>query len=298
MPSVIEIDNMKNCIYQCAPGENNIPKYGLLDNDFEVQAFPDLLPYGSGGYNPEERSVKLPISKYFQQQLLNFDILFAQNIEYLFCAQHIIDLKHIQSESNLALRLSQGRTLGGTKINAGVLHNPEALKQLVGNQEVYKFLKNICGSPAYWQYELYDVLAMVCSLGIPTYFLTLSATDLHWLEMIQAVTMQFGRKLSRDDVLKMSIAEQSQYLHQNPITGVQIFQYRLETFFSQYILSVTHPLGDVTDFVIKIEFQMRGTPHALCLLWVKNAPKVNHDSDEVVCQFVDKYITATLPNNT
>ena len=30
----------------------------------------------------------------------------------------------------------------------------------------------------------------------------------------------------------------------------------------------------------------------------KNAPKVNHDSDEVVCQFVDKYITGTLPNNT
>ena len=43
---------------------------------------------------------------------------------------------------------------------------------------------------------------------------------------------------------------------------------------------------------------MRGTPHAHCLLWVKNAPKINDDSDEVVCQFVDKYITGTLPNNT
>ena len=30
----------------------------------------------------------------------------------------------------------------------------------------------------------------------------------------------------------------------------------------------------------------------------KNAPKVNHDSDELVCQFIDKYITGTLPNNT
>ena len=67
MPSVIQMDNMENCMYQCAPGENNIPKYVLLDNDFEVLAFPDLFPYGSGDYNSEERSVKLPIRKYFQQ---------------------------------------------------------------------------------------------------------------------------------------------------------------------------------------------------------------------------------------
>ena len=76
-----------------------------------------------------------------------------------------------------------------------------------------------------------------------------------------------------------------------------MFQYQLEAFFSQYILSPTHPLGDITDFVIKIEFKMRGIPHVHCLLWVKNAPKINHDSDEVVCQFIDKYITGTLPNN-
>ena len=30
----------------------------------------------------------------------------------------------------------------------------------------------------------------------PTWFLTLSAADLHWSEMIQAVAVQFGRKLS------------------------------------------------------------------------------------------------------
>ena len=68
------MDNMENCIYQCAPGENNIPKYVLLDNDCEVLAFPDLFPYGSGAYNSEERCVKLPICKYSQQQLLDADI--------------------------------------------------------------------------------------------------------------------------------------------------------------------------------------------------------------------------------
>ena len=92
--------------------------------------------------------------------------------------------------------------------------------------------------------------------------------------MIQAVAAQFGRKLSQKDVLKMSIADRSKYLHQNPITGVQMFQHRIEAFFSEYLLSDAHPIGNITDYVIKIEFQMKGSPRAHCLLWVKDAPKL------------------------
>ena len=88
------------------------------------------------------------------------------------------------------------------------------------NEQAYKFLKNVRGSPAYWQDQLYDVLAMLRMLSIPTWFLTMSAADLHWPEMIQAVGVQFGKILTQKDVLKMSIADRSRYLCQNPITGV------------------------------------------------------------------------------
>ena len=149
LPTVIQIDNMENNIYQYAPGENNIPKYVLMDNDFEILAFPDLFPYGPGAYNSEERQVKLPIWKYFQQQLLNLDGPFAQNIVYLFCAQHIVDPKHIQNESNLAMKLSRCRTQDGDRITAGILCNPQEIQQLERNQQAYKFLRNIRGSPPY-----------------------------------------------------------------------------------------------------------------------------------------------------
>ena len=78
----------------------------LLDNDFEVLAFPDLFLYGRGGYHNAHRKVKLPIRKYFQQCLLNGDGRFAQNIEYLFCAQYIADIKQIESDATLAIMLS------------------------------------------------------------------------------------------------------------------------------------------------------------------------------------------------
>ena len=111
--------------------------------------------------------------------------------------------------------------------------------------------------------------------------------------MIQAVAVQFGRKLSQKDVLKMSIADRSRYLCQNLITDVQMFQHRIEAFFSEYLLSDADLLDYITDYVIKIEFQMRGSPHAHCLLWVKEAPTIDKDPDDV-CTFIDKYITAVI----
>ena len=79
MPSVVQIDNIENHIYQCAPGQNNTPQYLLLDDNFEVIAFPNLFPYGQEGYFSSDRMIKLGICKYFQQRLLNVDGHFAQN---------------------------------------------------------------------------------------------------------------------------------------------------------------------------------------------------------------------------
>ena len=124
-------------------------------------------------------------------------------------------------------------------------------------------------------------------LGILTWFLRLSAADLCWPEMIQAVAVQFGKKLTQKGVLKLSIADRRKYLHQNPITGVWMFKHRLEAFFSEYLLSDAHPQGHITDYVIKIKFQMRGSPHAHCLLWVKDAPKIDKDPYDVVCAFIE-----------
>ena len=191
--------------------------------------------------------------------------------------------------------MSRGRTLNGQNITAGLLCDTESLQQLIRTEQAYKFLKNIRGSPAYWQSELYDVLAMLRSLGIPTFFLTLSAADLHWPEMIQAIGAECGMDIPTDVVRKMTVTDKSWFLRQNPLTGVCKFHGRVESFFSRYLLSPSNPLGHITDHVIKIEFQMRGSPHAHCLLWVKDAPKIDRDDDSVVCKFIDKYISARVP---
>ena len=47
--------------------------------------------------------------------------------------------------------------------------------------------------------------------------------------------------------------------------------------------------------MLLIEFQMRGSPHAHCLLWVKDTPRIGRNTDNEVCAFVDKYVTAVMP---
>ena len=61
LPSMLQFENLENAIFQCAPGQNNIPRYILLDDEFEVLVFTDLFPLGHFSYYSEQRSVKLSI---------------------------------------------------------------------------------------------------------------------------------------------------------------------------------------------------------------------------------------------
>ena len=45
LPSMMQFDSLENHVYQCAPGENNVSRDILLDDNFEVLSFPDLFPY-------------------------------------------------------------------------------------------------------------------------------------------------------------------------------------------------------------------------------------------------------------
>ena len=48
---------------------------------------------------------------------------------------------------------------------------------MIQRDDAYRFLKNVRDLPAYFQKVMYDVLAMIRQLGLPTWFLTLSAAD-------------------------------------------------------------------------------------------------------------------------
>ena len=46
----MQFKNLDDLVISIAPGQDAVPKYILMDNDFEVLAFPDLFPGGFGGF--------------------------------------------------------------------------------------------------------------------------------------------------------------------------------------------------------------------------------------------------------
>ena len=80
--------------------------------------------------------------------------------------------------------------------------------------------------------------------------LTLSATEFHWPEILQAIGVQYGKHFRDAEILSMDWQTKSTYLCPNPVTAVRIFQHQVERFL-EYIMSSTRPLGDIKDYVIK-----------------------------------------------
>ena len=226
---------------------------------------PTKYPSGKYGLNTEKKT-KLTAQKYFNQRLLNVDGRFAADIEYLLTAQYIVESKQVMDNINIAFRQTQGRLHRGQALTAGAVLNQQVISEMVQKDHAYQFLKNVRGSPAYFQKIMYDVLGMIRQLGLPTWFLTLSAADMQWPDVIQTIARQYGTILTEDSVKSISFEEKSKWLWQNPVTAARHFQYQLNSLFNIFLKSSANPLGKLEDYAIRIEFQARGSPHAHTIL--------------------------------
>lgn len=172
---------------------------------------------------------------------------------------------------------------------------PKRLEKLIRNDLNIHFLQKLRGSPAYYNKLLLDLLGMVRQLGNCTWFLTLSAADLKWTDTIQIIAAQHGEHLSDEEVNQLTWEQKCMWLRTNPVTAARHFDYRLQSFMKTLILGESHPIGQIQDYKYRIEFQQRGSPHAHMLIWVKDAPQVKDSSPEEVAQFVDRYISCSIP---
>ena len=86
---------------------------------------------------------------------------------------------------------------------------------------------------------------MIRTLGISTWFLTLSVADMKWPEVIQVIARQYGTIYTEDEVLQLSWRMKSMWLRSNPVTGVRMFQYKLDTFVITFLKSSLKPIDEV-----------------------------------------------------
>jgi hypothetical protein len=291
--TVAQNDNVSSGseIYNIAPGENKHPVSFMMDKQCEELAFPVLFPKGRFGYHVE-REVKLTPVKYFNARLLHHSGRFATNPEYLFFAQFIIEQKKVSDSINIALTKVHGHSLTASQLRT----NAQSLQSLICQDQAYLFLRQIPGTPPYWQKFMYEVVAMVKQLGIPTWFMTLSCADLRWPELFQIIARTRGMNMTDEEVDALSYNEKCSMLNLNPVVVAKHFQYRVETFFTEVLLTNANPIGKIVYYALRIEFQMRGSPHLHALIWTSDCPKLTPDSKQAYIEFIDKHVQAYLSN--
>ena len=143
------------------------------------------------------------------------------------------------------MRRQNAHLLGQSITASQVRSNNQILQNLISQDQAYLFLRQIPGSPPYWQKFMYEVVAMVKKLGIPTWFMTLSCADLRWPEVFQIIARTNGKNITDEEVEALSYDERCRLLNLNPVIVAKHFQYRVETFFTEILLTNAHPIGKI-----------------------------------------------------
>ena len=143
---------------------------------------------------------------------------------------------------------------------------------------------------------MYEVLGMVKQLGIPTWFMTLSCADLRWPELFQIIGRMQGKTMTNEEVDGLSYHERCEMLNLNPVIVAKHFQYRVEMFFTEILLSDAKPIGKIVYYALRIEFQMRVSPHLHALIWTSDCPRLDSDNKSTYIDYIDRHVQAFVPS--
>ncbi len=286
-------------ILSIAPSEGKRPVHALQS---EILCFPTIYPMGNnsyftktetGDYN-QKRDKNISVTKYFDSRVLSIDTRFQSDPEWIFYAQYLKEVEQVHNAATIAMKKGPGITKQGQKITAGDLVDKDRLtKSIFRTNMGYKYLKDIPGTPPYWENTMNGLFASFKQIGPPSFFISFSAADRRWPEIAKAILAQKGKDITSWDTLTWS--EYCELINSSPVTAVQMFERRVAQFV-KLMSSECQPLGGkVLDCFLRREMQDRGWPHIHAMVWVDGAPPPEAGDEEHI-KFIEKAISCELPD--
>ena len=86
-------------------------------------------------------------------------------------------------------------------------------------------------------------------------------------------------------------------IQSDPVTCARHFDYQISQFITNFLLSKAQPLGNISDWFYRVEYQQRGSPHIHMLIWLEDAPVFGVDDDVLVTNFIDNIISCQWPDD-
>ena len=286
-----------NQVLSVAPGEKNSPIGLFQDIHSEALSFPSIFCGKSRVDNSEGRN-PLHYSDICKWELRSVDRRVALCVPNIFYKLKRLQIKQIKDNVSLTVRKCKA---GEMTITVGDLLSPGFVERLTMQNDGYRVLRALRGSPPYWESAKRDVFAMIRQLGIPTWFCSFSAAETKWEPLLKSLAkLVQGKDLSSEEIASMSWQEKCILIKSDPVTCARYFEFRVQSFIKHVLKHPDEPIGKIIDFFYRVELQQRGSPHIHMIIWIQNAPVHGISPDEDVASFVDKYVTCskdeTIPN--
>ena len=286
-----------NQVLCVAPGEKNSPLSLFQDYQSEILSFPTIF-CGQKRTDNAKRIVPLHYSDICKWELRNVDRRVATNIPNIFFKLKRLQIKQIKDKVSLAIRKCKTK---GCTLTAGDLLKPEFVDKLTLQNDGYRVLRTMRGSPPYWESAKRDLFAMIRQLGIPTWFCSFSAAETKWGPLLCTLsTLVHGKNVSCEEAVGLSWQEKCKLIKSDPVTCARYFDHRVQVFIRHVLKDKSSPIGVIEDLWYRVEFQQRGSPHIHMVVWVNDAPVHGRSRDSEIASFVARYVTCkkdtTIPD--
>lgn len=173
-------DTLLNCTpiesLTLAPGEGQVPLSLLLDPHAEELSFP-LVFFGRA----RELKIKLSYNKIVKSALKHYSRK-CNRVDMLFFMYKKLELLNISQRISICLRK---KCTKNTAFTASQMLDDSFVDNLIQHDDGFKLLETLPSSPAYWQKEGKEIRAMIRQLGLPTFFITFSAAETKWGELLR-----------------------------------------------------------------------------------------------------------------
>ena len=271
-----------------APGEGQHPISVFHDPDAEYLSFPTIF-CGQRRASDKERNSSVHYTEICRYELRSVDRRVATNIPNMFFKLKKVQMKHVLDRVSLAMRRVKGKG-----VRAKHILDDQSRAQLVRLDEGYYIFRNLRNSPAYLEKRKKDAFAMIRQIGFPSLFISLSAAETKWPELLRAVGQLNDKKTySDEEIAQMDTQKIFGLIRKDSATVVRYFHHRFLTFLHDVLRSTHNPIGEISDYFWRFEFAKRGAIHVHWFAYLKDAPVYGEDHDNAVTTYYDKIISCS-----
>ena len=269
-----QLGKIKNIVanISVAPSEHGEFKNWRSELFLEEKLFPNLFPYGIGGYMSSNllRGSTMGFANYIKSRILSADPKFRDDKTYLLFMLLVKELTDIKNSEQTFLRKStKSSNLTASMINS------------IGKENLYRYdsafvsFKNIRGTTMYFQDAKKRLMATLRQKGPPTLFVTFSCAEYEWLELAKSIyETVYKIRITVEEIKNLSAAERNKLVSDNVVQTTLHYSKRTDKLMSLLKSGgIFFHNGEeyiVDSYFYRIEFQARGAPHSHCLLWLRS----------------------------